>query len=130
MGLIVETGDLDLPRRYQFEIEANRPLSQVESWALPVQSGDLAATPTLYVPSNISLPRTARAILRQVDAYNDAYLIYLVGTAIPGVLTHDPSFGRQTAQLRTKLLDRVPSVCDKATRRRTLDLITALKDAP
>ena len=45
-------------------------------------------------------------MIREVDDYNDAYLVYLAETSIPTIIARDETFGLRRDQLRTTLRAR------------------------
>ena len=109
MGQIVQTDDDDLVDAWTAQIAQHRPLALIEGWALPSQMSDITPTANFYLPRRVALVRTANEILDHIRIYNDSYFKYLVTTAIPNALSHDPSFGGHRHQLATVLpvrLDR------------------------
>src|SRR5690625_1833642 len=59
MGVIIETNDLDLARRYCRQVETEPILALVEAWAFPTYTRDWRPGPDLSVPRSLLLRNTA-----------------------------------------------------------------------
>ncbi len=49
---------------------------------------------------------TAAEVLREIESYNDAYLLYLSQTSIPMIIGRDETFGLRRDELSSKLRAR------------------------
>lgn len=114
MGQIVQTDNSDLVDEWSAQIAQHRSLALIEAWALPSQMSDITPSANFYLPRHVALVRTASEILQHIRTYNDSYFRYLVTTAIPNALSHDPNFGGQRHPLIEALATRLDQAADQA----------------
>ncbi len=120
IGQIMATNDADLAAGYGRTVKSSPLVALVEDWAFPTYTHDAKPTPDFSLPRSLLLRQTAAEVLREVEQYNDAYLIYLSETSIPTILARDETFGLRRdelrAMLRTRrervLLPEAASACD------------------
>lgn len=129
MGQIVQTDDGDLVDEWTAKIAQHRPLALIEGWALPSQMNDITASANFYLPRRVALVRTANEILDHIRIYNDSYFRYLVTTAIPNALSHDPSFGGRRHELAAALSIRLDRAASASTLTKpAMAILANLKD--
>lgn len=117
IGRIIATNDLDLAVHYCSSIVRNRFLSTIEEWSFPTYTHDARVTHDFSLPRSLVLRNTANEVLREIDAYNDAYLYYLATTVVPTLLRRDSSFGARLPDLQKLLRNRLDSCGDSVVRR-------------
>lgn len=117
MGHILHTGDEEAVQRYHHELQGNRLLSMVERWAFPTYNRDVGVSSDFSLPGSVLLRRTAEEFLADLWTENEAYLRYLLGTAIPFMLRHDSTFGLRAEQVARAVQRRMESTYDTTTRR-------------
>jgi hypothetical protein len=117
MGVLISSGDLELAEKYHRKLETTPVFAALEEWSFPTYTRDGRITSDFTLPSSLLLQNTAREILREIAAYNDAYVYYLVSTYIPLGLQRDPTFGGRVGDL-IKALERRAERC---TERRVRD---------
>jgi hypothetical protein len=110
MGALIGSNDLDLAERYHRELERSPMYRALEEWSFPTYARDSRISSDFTLPSSLVLRNTAQEVLREIEAYNDAYLYYLVSTYIPLGLQRDPTFGGRVGDLVTALERRI-SAC-------------------
>ncbi|POM27613.1 hypothetical protein BTM25_20290 [Actinomadura rubteroloni] len=116
MGTLIATDDIDLAERYRRILEATPMYAGLEEWSLPTYARDGRVTSDFTLPSDLSLRHTAVEVLREIDAYNDAYFYYLVSTYLPLALRRDPRFGGRVADLAAAVRRRRETVPDRRIR--------------
>ena len=126
MGKIIGSNDIDVAERYCSEVAASGVLQAIEDWSFPTYSGDCKATEDFSLPRSVLLQHTGREIVRELEAYNDAYLHYLVTVGIPIALKRDTTFGGLRADLRAAVQVRQGRGVDAATRKRLSALLVSL----
>jgi hypothetical protein len=131
MGRIIATNDLDAAIRYCRTLGKSSFLSIVEEWSFPTYTHDARATHDFSLPRALILRATAGEVLREIEAYNDAYLYYLTNACIPTILRRDPSFGGRLGDLKIQLRRRMELCDDLAPRSSCSALLKALeRDLP
>jgi hypothetical protein len=129
IGRIIANNDLELTGRYCSLIIKNSFLAVIDEWSFPTYANDARVTHDFSLPRSLMMRRTAREILREIEAYNDAYLYYLAAIAIPTVLRRDPSFGNRLADLCKSLRHRLDSCGESGVRRVCATLLKTLECA-
>lgn len=71
-------------------------LQRNELWSLVTFGGDIALTPEIGSPTQMTRGRTASQVIGDIATLPDAYLYYLTTTAIPVLLDCDHSFGSRS----------------------------------
>ncbi len=127
MGQLISSNDFELAEKYRRELDTTPLYAAVEEWAFPTYSKDGRVSSDFTLPSSLSLRNTAVEILREIVAYNDAYLYYLVSTYIPLAMKRDPAFGGKLAELIQALELRGADCKDKRTRQTCNTLVRRLK---
>jgi hypothetical protein len=120
IGQIMATNDADLAAGYTRSVKSSPLLAMVEDWAFPTYTHDAKPTPDFSLPRSLLLRHTADEVIREVEDYNDAYLIYLAKTSIPTIVGRDETFGLRRDDLRATLrarrervlLPEAASACD------------------
>ncbi len=110
MGRIMASNDPDIAAGYSRAVKGSPLLSMVEEWAFPTYTHDAKPTPDFSLPRSLLLRQTAAEVIREVDNYNDAYLVYLAETSIPMIIGRDETFGLRREELTSKLRGRRESV--------------------
>jgi hypothetical protein len=100
IGMILGNGDLDTAIGYHRHLQIDPLLQRNELWSLVTFGGDSALTPDLGSAGRTALHRTAPEVVRDVATQPEAYLHYLVTSAIPVLLEYDRSFGSSVIALR------------------------------
>lgn len=113
MGLIrAQEGNVDAVFEYGQAVENFSVRKEVELWALPSWSGDIDSRDEFALPRMTSLQKTAGEIIREVESYNDTYVLYLVTVYLPYALEEmDSQFGGQTSQL-VRALEKKQENCE------------------
>lgn len=127
LGWIITTNDIELSQQYCATVRANLLLAMTDDWALLTYTRDARLTPDFSLPLSVALRRTGVAVVREITAYNDAYLYYLTSTAIPALLHRDPTFGTRLPALKKALSDRLESCGDGASRNSCAALLKRLE---
>ncbi|MFR9751388.1 hypothetical protein ACL02S_10160 [Nocardia sp. 004] len=128
IGVLLQTNDLDTAVAYHRELKANPLLRRNELWSLASFSADIPQTPQLALAGATGLSRTAMDVIGDVADRNDAYLHYLVTTAIPLLLSYDPSFGASKDILRQVVGNRLAhGVADERARAATTALARSIQ---
>ncbi len=127
IGMLLRTNDPETALAYHRELE-NRPLlCRNELWSLATFSGDEPQTPQFAITAK-QLKRTAADMIRDLSLLNDAYLYYLVTTAIPATLNYDSSFGSLRAELLTAVQQRLDlGIDDARVRSATVALMKSIR---
>ncbi|WP_306356162.1 MULTISPECIES: hypothetical protein [unclassified Nocardia] len=127
IGMLLHSDDPDAAFAYQRQLDARPLLRRNELWSLATFCGDEPQTPEFALTAK-QLNRTAAEMIRDLSALNDAYLHYLVTTAIPAVLDYDPTFGSLQAELRTAVEQRLEhGVADARVRAATVALRKSIR---
>lgn len=127
MGSLISSDDFDLAEKYRRELDATPVYAALEEWAFPTYSRDGRLSSDFTLPNSLSLRNTAAEVLREITAYNDAYLYYLASTYIPRALGRDPAFGGRLPELVRALELRGAECRDRRTRRTCDALVRRLK---
>lgn len=127
MGFLISSNDFELAERYRRQLETTPVYATLEEWAFPTYSRDGRLSSDFTLPSSLSLRNTAVEVLREIVAYNDAYLYYLVSTYIPLALKRDPAFGGKITELIQALELRGADCQDRRTRQTCNTLVRRLK---
>lgn len=114
MGVIRHQDNFETALQYSSFVQRDEISQRAELWAFLSWSGDIPnATDRIAVPESLSMTRTADAVIRQVDSYNEAYVWYLLTTFVPLAVTEvDPDFGGRLPQLREVVQKRLDNACD------------------
>ncbi|WP_110293867.1 hypothetical protein [Nocardia tenerifensis] len=99
IGMLLRTGDPDAARAYRRELETHPLLQRNELWSLATFSADIPQTRQFNVDSRTGLAHTAADVIGDLSELNEAYLHYLVTSAIPVLLHYDSTFGSRRAVL-------------------------------
>ncbi|MFD0857238.1 hypothetical protein ACFQ07_33855 [Actinomadura adrarensis] len=111
MGALIGSNDLELAEKYRRELERSPMYRALEEWSFPTYARDSRISSDFTLPSSLVLRNTAQEVLREIEAYNDAYLYYLVSTYIPLGLERDSTFGGRIGDL-VAVLERRASRCE------------------
>ncbi|MBW8481717.1 hypothetical protein [Actinomadura parmotrematis] len=122
MGSLINSNDVDLAERYQYELERTPIFTALEHWSFPTYTRDGRISSDFTLPSALLLRNTAREVLREIGTYNDAYFLYLLITYVPLALQRDPTFGGRLPELRAALLRRATGHADRRIRRAGAEL--------
>jgi hypothetical protein len=128
MGLLINSNDTDLARRYEHLVGTTPILSVIDEWAFPTYTRDSRINVDFSVPGSLLLRRTATEIIREIQSYSEAYIYYLVTTYIPLALNRDQTFGLKVQDLIEALSTRVENCDDATVRKACLMLIRQLKE--
>jgi hypothetical protein len=79
----IMSSDLDLAEGYARTVKDAPVLSIIEEWSFPTYTRDSRPNSDFSLPGSILLRRTAKEILREIDSYNEAYLLCLCNTYLP-----------------------------------------------
>ncbi|OZC96792.1 hypothetical protein CH281_23325 [Rhodococcus sp. 06-221-2] len=127
IGAIFASGDVDVSRRYAARVKGSPLLQRNELWSIASYSSDLAQSADFSIPSTTTLSDTVSIILHDLENMNEAYVHYLVTSAIPAVLAHGNGFGaakpRLTQTLKRRLDDGIE---DRGVRAACVALIAAM----
>ncbi|MDI9894018.1 LacI family DNA-binding transcriptional regulator [Rhodococcus sp. IEGM 1381] len=107
IGTILANADVDVARRYAADVRASPLLQRNEIWSLASYSADLAQSTDFSLPPTTTLIDTVEIILHDLEDRNEAYVHYLVTTAIVAVLAHDNGFGTSKSRLADTLRHRI-----------------------
>ncbi|MFI9504990.1 hypothetical protein [Nocardia sp. NPDC052566] len=88
---MLHNDDIDTALAYHRAVTANPLLARNELWSMGSFAADLPCDFTL--PPKTSLRRTATEVIRDITSRGDAYLYYLISTAVPVQLAYDRDFG-------------------------------------
>jgi hypothetical protein len=128
MGLLINSSDLDLADRYIRMVRDVPVLSIIEEWSFPTYTRDSKPNPDFTLPGSILLRRTAGEVLREIDSYTDAYLLYLCKTYLPLALGMDPTFGMNRKRLCDSLASRAEKCEDTKVRQTCIGLARMVKE--
>ncbi|WP_165978166.1 hypothetical protein [Actinomadura darangshiensis] len=127
MGSLIGSDDFELAERYRRELDATPVYAALEEWSFPTYTRDGRISSDFTLPSSLSLRNTATEVLREIAAYNDAYLYYLVSTYIPLAMQRDPAFGGRVPELIQALELRGAGCRDKRIRQTCNTLVRRLR---
>ncbi|MFI6865562.1 hypothetical protein [Nocardia sp. NPDC050406] len=128
IGLLLRTNELDAAIAYHRELEYSALLQRNEIWSLGTFGGDIPQTPQLILSGKPRLTRTAANVIADVTDLNDAYLYYLVTTAVPVLLSYDPTFGAAKDKLAQAISERMENgITNRNARKASATLISSLR---
>lgn len=125
MGLLLETDDLDLAEYYGRLVSESWLLRRNELWSLASYSADIPATADFSIPVT-KLVRTAEEVVTDLDRRSDAYVHYLLSSAIPVLLQTDPRFGGKQDELRAAIVSRIERVPNRMSKDIAAGLVKSL----
>jgi hypothetical protein len=128
MGALISTNDVDLAERYRRGLDATPVVAALEEWAFPTYTRDGRISPDFSLPGSLLLRNTAAEVLREISAYSDAYIYYLVSTYLPLALRRDPTFGARVTDLIAALEQRTAGCRDRRVVTAADRLVKQLKD--
>lgn len=126
IGHILQTADLEAAQYYHRAIRENTLLRMVEGWSFPTYNRDTAVTRDFSLPGSVLLRNTVGELLRDFETDNEAYFFYLVGTAIPLLLRHDPTLGLRADEVAREVRSRIDTLYEPAARKAACSLIGQL----
>ncbi|SUB09525.1 Uncharacterised protein [Nocardia brasiliensis] len=105
IGAVLRDDDLDVVHRYHHEVQANPTVVRNEGWSLlTFDSGQ-------RLPADFSLPavtpRIYAALVHDAATLNDAYLGYLITTALPTLAAIQPPSPAMRSRLATVFKERL-----------------------
>ena len=127
MGALIGSDDTELAEKYHRKLERTPIFTALEEWSFPTYTRDSRITSDFTLPSSLLLRNTAREVLREIAAYNDAYLYYLVTTYIPLGLQRDPTFGGRLDDLVSALERRAVECGERRIRDACVRLVKRLR---
>lgn len=128
IGMILARADVDVAKRYAADVRASPLLQRNEIWSLASYSADLAQSTDFSLPATTTLIDTVEIILHDLEDRNEAYVHYLVTTAIVAVLAHDNGFGAVKSRLADTLRHRIDDgIHDSGVRSACDALLTAIR---
>jgi hypothetical protein len=113
MGALISTNDVDLAENYRRGLDTTPVVAALEEWAFPTYTRDGRISPDFSLPGSLLLRNTAAEVLREISAYSDAYIYYLVSTYLPLALRRDPTFGARVTDLIAALEQRAAGCRDR-----------------
>ncbi|MBL1080087.1 hypothetical protein JK358_37390 [Nocardia sp. 2] len=113
IGVLLGAGDHDAAESYARQVAASALLARNELWSLASFCTDIPLTAQMTTSTRDGLRRTATEVIGDVVSLNDAYLHYLLTTAIPVLLAHDASFGGARTELGHALAGRLEAGIDE-----------------
>jgi hypothetical protein len=116
MGLLINSSDTELARRYARMVIETPVLAIIEEWSFPTYTRDSKPNADFSLPGSVLLRRTAQEVLREVHDYSEAYLLYLCGTYLPLALGRDQTFGLRLHELGDALIGRAERCEDAMVR--------------
>lgn len=126
MGRIIQTGDCDEAQRYIRRVRQCSLLGMVERWSFPTYNRDAPATTDFSLPGSILLRNTANKLLEDLQTENEAYLLYLIGAAMPAMLRSDPTLGLRAPEVAVALLERAQKTTVPTVKRSAAALLKQL----
>ncbi|OZD07961.1 hypothetical protein CH275_05160 [Rhodococcus sp. 06-235-1A] len=127
IGAILASGDVDVSSSYSACVKVSPLLQRNELWSIASYSSDLAQSTDFSIPSTTTLSDTVSIILHDLEDMNEAYVHYLVTSAIPAVLAHDNGFGTAKSRLAQTVKCRLDDgIEDRGVRAACVALITAI----
>ena len=126
MGRLIAANDPDLALAYSRRVKASPLVAMVEDWAFPTYTHDAKPSTDFTLPRSLLLRETAAEVIREVENYNDAYLIYLAETSIPSIMKRDPTFGLRHDHLVASLRQRRETVVLPEARRACDAILSSL----
>jgi hypothetical protein len=127
MGLLINSSDLDLAKRYHRMVSNHPVLAIIEDWAFPTYARDNRPNVDFSLPGSILLRNTSTEIIREINSYTDAYLYYLCTTYLPRALQRDPTFGLKITGLVQALEKRIETCEEAQVRAACLGLVKQIK---
>jgi hypothetical protein len=124
MGTLISDNDFDAAERYE-HMTARMPVLEItEEWCFPTYTRDTRPDPGFSLPRSILLRNTAAEVIREIGAYSDAYVHYLLSVYVPLAFSRDPTFGLAISGLQAAIRDRLgqdgdprlKSVCEATLR--------------
>ena len=106
MGCLISTNNPEIALGYSRKVEGSPLLKMIEEWAFPTYCHDVKPSQDFSLPRSLLMRQTAPEIIREIETYNDAYLLYLTLTALPTILGRDGTFGLRRDELRARLAAR------------------------
>lgn len=116
VGMIIQTGDLDLSKRYGTIVKDTHLLGLIEDWSFPTYMRDAQVTRDFSLPRSVLLRHTAGEVVRELTSYNEAYVHYLATVYLPRSLKRDPTFGLQLPRLVAGIRSRLETAQDADVR--------------
>ncbi|WP_194835041.1 hypothetical protein [Nocardia sp. XZ_19_369] len=114
IGVLLRSGDTDASVAYSRSLDQNALLRRNELWSMTSFYADMPQSSDFSLPAKGGLHNTEAAMSRDLASSNEAYLHYLVTSAIPVLLEHDQLFGAATGEIARQLRDRLErGVSDK-----------------
>jgi hypothetical protein len=107
MGTLIIDNDFEAADRYEHLIARIPLLAMVEEWSFPTYARDVLPDPGFSLPRSILLRNTAAEVIREIGAYSDAYVHYLLSVYVPLAFARDPTFGLAAAGLVAAIRDRL-----------------------
>lgn len=129
MGLLINSSDTELAQRYERMVKDTPVLEVIEEWSFPTYTRDSRPNADFSLPGSILLRKTAKEVLREINNYTDAYLLYLCRTYLPLALDKDPTFGLKLPDLGRALAARAETCEDTITRNACISLAYQIKEA-
>jgi hypothetical protein len=127
MGLLIASNDIELAEEYARLVASTPVLSVIEEWAFPTYTRDSKPNVDFSLPGSLLLRRTAAEVIREINSYSEAYVLYLVTTYIPLALSRDRTFGLRIQDLIQALSARVETCSDAKVKKACLMLIDRLR---
>ncbi len=128
MGLLINSSDTELARRYENMVENTPVLEVIEEWSFPTYTRDSKPNADFSLPGSILLRKTAEEVLREIHNYTEAYLYYLCRTYLPLALGKDPTFGLKLSDLGAALATRADMCEDATARNACIDFARQIKE--
>ncbi|MFG1796405.1 hypothetical protein [Nocardia sp. NPDC049149] len=125
VGVLLQAGDTDTSIAYARSLDNNALLRRNELWSMASYYADMPRSPDFSLPARGSLQNTAAEVVKDICCSNEAYLHYLVTSAIPVLREHDPLFASDV--LARALSDRLEqAVLDKRVLAASTKLLTSM----
>lgn len=114
IGVLLGEGDTDTSIAYARSLEQNTLLRRNELWSVTSYYADTPRSQDFSLPTGGGFHNTEAEVSKDIASRNEAYLHYLVTSAIPVLLEHDRLFGTTTGEIARQLRNRLEkNVSDK-----------------
>ncbi|MFD6158086.1 hypothetical protein ACFWF7_10810 [Nocardia sp. NPDC060256] len=127
IGVLLRSGDIDASIAYALSLDENVLLRRNELWSLTSYYADMPQSPDFSLPAKGGLYNTEAEMSKDIASSNEAYLHYLVTSAIPVLLEHDRLFGAATGEIARQLRNRLDrAVSDRRVAAAISKLLTSM----
>lgn len=128
IGVLLRSDDTDASIDYARSLDQNALLRRNELWSLTSYYADMPQSSDFSLPAKGGLRNTESEMSKDIASSNEAYLHYLVTSAIPVLLEHDRLFGTATGEIARQLRERLKKgISDKRVAAASTGLLVSMR---